>query len=177
MTLSDDDKKAFEDAMEGVKAYAPRKKTIEKSSQPLKRIQPSLTHLEIRKNATKPLKEKIIRQHHTPSVTAHDTLSYNKTGIPAKKILQKNVEATLDLHELTSDEALIQTRNFISRCQQQGLRTLRIIHGKGLYSNPDSPILKNLINQFLRTHEAVVAFQSEKNNTGAVVVIITRARA
>ena len=115
-----------------------------------------------------------------PDISGEDIISFARTGLQHKRMLQlkqgkMHVEATLDLHEHTSDEAIHATDNFLIRCQNRGFRTVCIIHGKGHFSADNKPILKNLLNHFLRQHPLVVAFHSAKNKqggTGAMIVLI-----
>lgn len=116
----------------------------------------------------------------TRPVTGTDILSFNKPGLQHKKFTQLKqgklkIEATLDLHEHTTDQALRATDDFLQRCQYNNLRTVCIIHGKGLFSADNKPVLKNLLNQYLRDHPAVLAFHSAKHNrggTGAIVILL-----
>jgi DNA-nicking Smr family endonuclease len=84
-------------------------------------------------------------------------------------------EATLDLHRHTIDEAIQAADDFLIRCQNRGFKTVCIIHGKGHFSADNKPVLKNVLNNYLRSHPCVLAFHSAKNNqggTGAMIVMI-----
>ncbi len=113
-------------------------------------------------------------------VSGDDIITYAKPGLQHKRFTQlkqgkMKTEATLDLHEHTSDEALIAVDDFLERCQQRGMRSVCIIHGKGHFSTDNTPILKNLLNQYLRQHPRVIAFHSAKNKqggTGAIYVLL-----
>lgn len=100
--------------------------------------------------------------------------------------LQKNVlkklrkgyyglDATIDLHGLTSREAQQQLLRFLHFCVEDGCRCVQIIHGKG-YNSPDNqPVLKNDINLWLRQHQDVLAFCStppKAGGTGALYVLL-----
>jgi DNA-nicking Smr family endonuclease len=52
---------------------------------------------------------------------------------------------------------------------------VRVIHGKGLGSGPRGPVLKNVVNIWLRRAEVVVAFGSARpldGGNGAVYVLL-----
>src|SRR3990167_7181599 len=168
--ITDEERQAFRDAMERGSGVGYRESG--KASGVRNRESVS-TH-----NESTHQKIKIPTPFQTHSVSGTDILSFSKPGVQHKKFSQLKrgkleIEATLDLHEHTSDEAIDAVNDFFDRCQKNNIRTVCIIHGKGLFSAENKPILKNLLNQYLRQHPAVTAFHSAKNNrggTGAVVV-------
>ncbi len=98
----------------------------------------------------------------------HRTLSKLKKG-------QMPIEARLDLHRLTGDEAVAESTHFIEQCLEQQLRTVLIVHGKGQFSAGKGPVLKNLLNIWLREQAHVLAFSSSRpkdGGTGAVYVLL-----
>ncbi|PIZ05195.1 MAG: DNA mismatch repair protein MutS [Gammaproteobacteria bacterium CG_4_10_14_0_8_um_filter_38_16] len=115
-----------------------------------------------------------------PEMTGSDVMSFARPGLQHKRFSQFKqgkirAEATLDLHEHTSDAAIQAVDHFLMRCQYRGLRAVCIIHGKGHFSANNKPILKNLLNNYLRVHPCVLAFHSAKNKaggTGAMMVLI-----
>ena len=50
------------------------------------------------------------------------------------------IQAELDLHGMTSDEARSCLAGFLDECKQLGLRCVRVIHGKGLSSRNREPV-------------------------------------
>lgn len=101
------------------------------------------------------------------------------------KILRKlkrnylNIKIKLDLHGMTVDSARITIGKFLHYCQQRNIRYACIIHGKGYGSQQKQGILKTKVNQWLREHNAVLAFcsaQAADGGTGAVYVLIKRLR-
>lgn len=113
-----------------------------------------------------------------PPVKSNDYLHFARPGIQYKilrnlKAGQYNVEAILDLHGKTVDEASASLSLFLSQCKKQGIRHLLIIHGKG--QKHDLPILKNKLNHWLRQCEDVLAFCSATRKdgfTGALYVYL-----
>lgn len=113
-------------------------------------------------------------------VTAFDNLLYHQKGIRLQELskLKKGefeVSAELDLHGLTFDNAKMALHEFIREAYHLKKRYIRIIHGKGYNSRDDYPVLKNLVNQELKTLRAVLAFSSapaRSGGTGAVNIFL-----
>jgi DNA-nicking Smr family endonuclease len=108
-------------------------------------------------------------------VYADSILEYKASGILLnawKNFKQGNfiIEAKLDLHGSTAVEAEQLFINFFNKLQQNGMRYGLIIHGKGgKYHEP--PVLKNLVNVWLKQLPEILAFhsaQSKHGGTGAV---------
>lgn len=78
------------------------------------------------------------------------------------------LEASLDLHGKTAEEAEIAIEHFISQAIACGMKYVRIIHGKGYNSNNNYPILKNLCYQKLKTLKNIVGFCSAPEKDGGV---------
>ncbi len=111
-----------------------------------------------------------------------DEISFRRPGIP-ETLLRKlrrghfSVNAEIDLHGLTSPQARNALREFIAYEMARGSRCVRVIHGKGLGSGPRGPVLKNVVNVWLRRAEVVVAFGSARpldGGNGAVYVLLER---
>ena len=109
-----------------------------------------------------------------------DTLSFTHSGIQTN-VLKKlrrghfGIDAEIDLHGLTAQEAKHQLLNFLHNCVQDGYRCVHIIHGKGYRSQDNYPILKNNLNIWLRQHKDVQAFCSasaKDGGAGAVIVLL-----
>lgn len=86
-------------------------------------------------------------------------------------------EAELDLHGMRVEEARSAVGEFLDMASRQGLRCVRIVHGKGYGSRSDMPVLKNRVNGWLRQRAEVLAFCSARpvdGGTGAVYVLIKR---
>lgn len=99
---------------------------------------------------------------------SHKTLRKLRKG-------QYNVEAVLDLHGMTVEEARIAVDHFLRECLHENIRVVLIIHGKGHHS--EMPILKNKLNHWLRQIETVLAFCSAASvhgSRGALYVLIKR---
>jgi DNA-nicking Smr family endonuclease len=118
--------------------------------------------------------------HNIPLVQGEELITYKQTSI-SDKILRKlrkgqyNVEAILDLHGMTIEEAKIAVESFLQHCLHAGLRVVLVIHGKGHHS--PMPILKNKLNNWLRDINIVLAFCSatpSHGSRGATYVLLKR---
>ena len=85
------------------------------------------------------------------------------------------VEAEIDLHGLRRHAAHAALRQFLNDCVQRGLHCVRVIHGKGLRSGPGGPVLKLVVDHWLRKVENVAAFAAARpadGGSGAVYVLL-----
>ncbi|MEM8845000.1 MAG: Smr/MutS family protein [Pseudomonadota bacterium] len=111
---------------------------------------------------------------------AGDVLSYAQSGIQ-KQVIRKlkrgqySIEAELDLHGKTKIEAQEHLSDFILEARERGIRCVRIIHGKGYGSTNRGPVIKPLVNRWLKQRSEILAFCSARpvdGGTGAVYVLI-----
>ena len=115
-----------------------------------------------------------------PELVAADPTLFARPGVPATTLRklrrgQYRVQAELDLHGLTQAQAKAQLREFLNAAWQRDARCLRIVHGKGLRSGPNGPVLRALVNSVLRRTASVLAFASARQvdgGTGAVYVLL-----
>lgn len=113
-------------------------------------------------------------------LSQEDSFSFLAPGLQKNtlKKLRKShfgVDASIDLHGLTSQEARHQLSDFIHVSTENGYRCIHIIHGKGYGSTNNHPVLKNDVNLWLRQHTEVQAFCStpaKSGGTGAVFVLL-----
>jgi len=85
------------------------------------------------------------------------------------------VQAELDLHGMTVDEARPRLADFIEYSARSGKTCVRVVHGKGLGSGARGPKLKPSVNRWLRKFDCVLAFVSTRQvdgGTGAVYVLL-----
>lgn len=86
-----------------------------------------------------------------------------------------SVQAEIDLHGMTLEEARPRLADFIEYSVSQGHYCVRVVHGKGLGSGDRGPVLKNAVNRWLRRWNSVLAFVSTRQvdgGTGAVYVLL-----
>ena len=88
---------------------------------------------------------------------------------------QMTVEAEADLHGMRIREAQSLLKDFLRECREEGLRCVRVIHGKGHGSAGGAAVLKWEVDRWLRAHDGVMAFASAQprhGGTGAVYVLL-----
>lgn len=90
------------------------------------------------------------------------------------------VQAHVDLHGLTSDEARGEVERFIDSARSSGNRCVLIIHGRGLHSKEGAPIIKERLKVWLsrgRIGKLVLAFTTARpsdGGAGALYVLLRR---
>lgn len=113
---------------------------------------------------------------------ATDRLFFVRDGIQ-KSVIRKlkrghfNIDAELDLHGLTINNARQELANFLAECANNDWRCVRIIHGKGNRSGGQGPVLKQKVNHWLPQRNEVLAFSSTipaHGGTGAIYVLLRR---
>ena len=112
-------------------------------------------------------------------IDSEDGSSHRKNGIQ-KRTMQKlkrghyEVGAELDLHNMTLETGRSVLLEFIAEAQSGSLKSVRVIHGKGLHSE-NGPRLKLMTRQLLRDHPQVLAYTSCKpadGGNGAVDILL-----
>lgn len=91
-------------------------------------------------------------------------------------------QAHLDLHGMTAEEARVAVDGFLNSSQQKGHRCVLIVHGRGLNSKDQVPVLKNRLATWLARGSwarLVLAFTSARpcdGGAGALYVLLRRQR-
>jgi DNA-nicking Smr family endonuclease len=128
------------------------------------------------------LKEDPLASFEVPPLKSNDVLDFKRPGIQHGvfkkfRLGQYELEARLDLHKLSVDEARKEVYRFIKECFQYELRTAIILHGKG-DRNPDKvAILKSHLAVWLPQIDEVMAFHSAQRHhggTGAVYIMLKK---
>ncbi len=110
-----------------------------------------------------------------------DILSFSRSGLQhkvVKKLRQGKfpIEHALDLHGLTVIEARKALVEFFGECEAAEIRHAIIVHGKGFRSK-DKPVIKPMLNRWLRVVDNVLAFHSAQpkdGGSGAVYVLLKK---
>ena len=115
---------------------------------------------------------------------ADDALSFRRPGIGTdvtRKLRRGDwaIQRQIDLHGLRRDEAREHLRFFIREAHKQGIRCVRVVHGKGLGSPGKAPVLKSRVHGWLVQKNEVLAFVQAKpadGGAGALVVLLAPVR-
>lgn len=111
-----------------------------------------------------------------------EELWYARAGLQQRTLKrlrrgQFALQAECDLHGLTVTEARQTLGQFLHDCRIQGLRCVRVIHGKGLGSHQRLPVLKGKVGGWLAQRQEVLAFCSARpvdGGTGALYVLLKK---
>ena len=171
----DDDREAFDQAMQGVAPLGKRSKAPAASHQP---AAPSLTsqapqhmaHTAPDTRCVQPISGNVKLDWKRPGLLNKEyrKLCTGKLTPPPKEF---------DLHGINMKEAAQAIGQAIAETQRAGRRSLCLIHGKGSRSNADGSPLKGVADYVLRHHPDVLGFHSVPGNTGAVNVLLRKPRA
>ena len=109
-----------------------------------------------------------------------ETLSFRRPdiGLDVVRKLRRGgwaIQAQIDLHGLRRDPARVQLNAFIREAAAQGLRCVRVVHGKGLGSPGREPVLKTRVRSWLVQKSEVLAFvqaRPAEGGSGALVVLL-----
>ncbi|WP_058615718.1 Smr/MutS family protein [Tepidimonas taiwanensis] len=107
-------------------------------------------------------------------------LSYRRPGLGPDVVRRLrrgewSIQAELDLHGLRTDEARERLAAFVREAHRQGLRCVRVVHGKGLSSPGKTPVLKGRVHGWLVQKSEVLAFVQARpadGGAGALIVLL-----
>lgn len=141
-------------------------------------------HLERQKAALrmKLLDQNYLRTQEVEMLKTHDFLAYKKDGVQngvfrKLRLGQYPIDARLDLHRKTVEEARREVWEFIRDCMRYELRTVMILHGKGDRNPEQLATIKSYVNHWLRELPEVLAFHSalpRHGGTGAVYLLLRK---
>ena len=113
-----------------------------------------------------------------------EALSYRREGL-GPDVVRKlrrggwRLQGQIDLHGLRQDEAREALAEFLRQSHKQGLRCVRVVHGKGLGSPGKTPVLKLRVQRWLVQKKEVLAFvqaRPAEGGAGALVVLLAPVR-
>jgi DNA-nicking Smr family endonuclease len=160
-----DDKKFWQDAMQGVTPLKPDNKIKIKAP---KIIPPKIKPREIDVQPSV--------QFYDNDMEQPEHIFFARAGLQYRVQHQLRLgkirpEATLDLHGFTVEQARSAVSQFLIKAHQQQIHALKIIHGKG------GAVLRSKVYQWLPQSHQVLAFCStiaSEGGTGAVYVLLRR---
>ena len=119
---------------------------------------------------------------HVDRVEAEAILSWSSSGVQRGvfrklRLGQYPIDARLDLHLKTVEQARSEVFRFVRDCVRFGIRTAIIVHGKG-HRNRDQPaILKSYTAKWLLELPSVLAYhsaQKQHGGSGAVYIMLKK---
>jgi DNA-nicking Smr family endonuclease len=172
---ADDD--IFRDAMRGVRPL-PRR------GAPPAPPRPRATARFTRAERSAVLKESLAEPGDPSLTESGEALAYARPGTSRDALRrlrrgQYALQAEIDLHGLGREAAHEALRDFVADAVEHGLHCVRVIHGKGRRSGAGGPILKRVVDHWLRRMQPVAAFVSARpvdGGTGAVYVLLSGRR-
>jgi len=90
------------------------------------------------------------------------------------------VQAHVDLHGMLKDEAKLELEAFLAKSRQQGRRCVLVVHGRGLHSKDQVPVLKEALKRWMHTarfSRHVLGFSTARphdGGAGAIYVLLKR---
>ncbi len=109
-----------------------------------------------------------------------DAMSFRRPGVGldvTRKLRRGDwsIQREVDLHGLRRDDAREVLAAFIREAHRQGIRCVRVVHGKGLGSPGKTPVLKGKVQGWLVQKNEVLAFvqaRAAEGGAGALVVLL-----
>jgi DNA-nicking Smr family endonuclease len=158
---------------------------LEKRRVTLKKVLPVAPQMQYQRDEQAVLKEAISDEFDVGTLLdTDDLLSFRQPGIGpdvTRKLRRGDwtIQRQIDLHGMRRDEARERLSIFIREAKQQGIRCVRVVHGKGLGSPGKTPVLKSRVHSWLVQKQEVLAFVQAKpadGGAGALVVLLAPTR-
>jgi DNA-nicking Smr family endonuclease len=177
-TLDEDDIALFRAAVKDVTPLRRGLRALHPTRKP-KPI-PRQTFLEQRQVLQDSLSDHIYWQD---SLESGEELVFLRSGLQSQVLRKLRrghwvTQGELDLHGCTLAEAKPELIRFLERARKNGMRCVRIVHGKGLRSRNREPVLKNNVANWLMQRDEILAFCQAKaadGGSGAMVVLLKAA--
>lgn len=168
-----------------VRAAGAVKPLPDKRTALLKKERKLPTTLQYQRDEKAVLKEALSDEFDVSTLLETDEhLSFRRPGI-GSDVTHKlrrgdwSIQRQLDLHGLRRDDAREALGHFIRKAHRQGIRCVRVVHGKGLGSPGKAPVLKSRVHSWLVQKNEVLAFVQAKpadGGGGALVVLLMASR-
>ena len=171
----DDDARAFAEAMRGAKPLDADGRERVRLAPPPTRGTPRRPPVPPRAELFEGPPEALYESKTFEVATPGEAIEARAVGADVKilrrlKAGEPRVEARLDLHGRSRDEALAALDRFLVLARESGKRCVLVIHGRGAHSSDDAPVLKPLVWRWLAASSAsassVLAFASARPAEG-----------
>lgn len=165
----DNDLELFRQEMKGVKRHKPKPR-VDRPKEPVP--QPSLIHrrqmaVQVAEGDSNHLTEEIIDLVHPLDILEYRTDGVSHGVYRKLKRGQYTIDAHLDLHRKSMQEAREEVFGFIADCLKYDVRSAMIMHGKGERGEPKA-FLKSCTNTWLKQMPEVLAFHTAQKHHGGV---------
>jgi DNA-nicking Smr family endonuclease len=177
MAMSEEDEDAFREAMRDVRALPPRQHApLPPKPRPEARF--------ARADERDVLRESLLPPGDPLALDTGEEVAFRRPWV-REDVLRRlrrgqfAIADEIDLHGLGRYAAHDALRSFIGTAAGRGDACVRVIHGKGRGSGPGGPVLKHVVNHWLRRIDEVVAFATARpvdGGTGAVYVLVATDR-
>ncbi len=173
------EKELFSRAVGRVIALAPQHRPGHKAS--LQRLLPAPVAEQRQRDEQSVMREALSDEFDVETLLHTDeTLSFRRPGMGldvVRKLRRGNwsIQRQLDLHGLRREDARDALGAFIREANKAGLRCVRVVHGKGLGSPGQAPVLKGRVQSWLIQKQEVLAFvqaRPAEGGAGALVVLL-----
>ena len=172
-TKEDDEMSLFRDSMQDVKPLTLSDKVVH-----ARKYTPPVPHHIQQDEQSAP--EDPLSDHISLDIAAGDEWSFLRPGLSRQTLRRLRrgywrIQAHLDLHGFTRDEARSELTAFLDASSKNNFRCVRVIHGRGLGSKNREPVLKIRIGNWLVQRNDVLAFcqaRPEDGGSGAVLVLL-----
>ena len=177
--MSDADEKLFRDELQGVqRLQLPARVALNRS--PVSdlaiaaRREAAQRELDIERN--------FLTLDHVDMLDPYYPLEFKRPGVQHgvfRRLKQGKypMDARLDLHRLTAEQARDEVFGFIREAVAYDLRNVMIVSGRGNHNNSPEAILKSYVNKWLPEFDEVQAFCSavpSHGGTGAVYIMLKK---
>lgn len=157
----------FATKAEADKKTAEQKKTLARQMEEDRRKKINPMELWLRRYGTID-KDKAIEQY-----------EQNQKMLSREYVKEMPVDAYLDLHGLTRDEAWPRMESFTADCIRRGMKKIMFIHGKGNHSSSSDPVLGELVRLFIEKNKMLGASghpNRTQGGSGATWVLLKTAK-
>ena len=167
--ISEEERALFRDAVSGTRRLTQENRV----SHPKKRPPPR--PLQREQDEQQVLVDMLSEPADMADLETGEELFFSRLGLQHKTLRKLrrgefSIEAELDLHGQTKIEAPQATVQFLHYCRDQGLRCVRIIHGKG------DGILREVLRTELKTYKEVQSCYDEHADRGGAGITVVEMR-